>query len=314
MKVVALVVAYNRQSQLATALDALAAQSQPPAAVLVVDNASTDQSAQVAKDHPVGAEVVVLPRNTGGAGGFAAGLAHATKALAADAVWLMDDDTVPTPTALEELLKTWQAYPGQLTLAGSRVVWTDGRDHPMNTPRSRLLAGPKRWHRASAVGARPIRTGSFVGLLVAAGAVQRLGLPRAEYFIWNDDFEYSARLLRHGEGVLVPDSVVEHHTARPAGALDNPGDRFFYEVRNKVWTFAWAGVFGPVDTIAYVAYTGYGWVKALVRATDKAAMVRLLGKGLWAGLRRPPRPTRFVLSGLGPISQTVQAVETRARR
>ena len=35
-----------------------------------------------------------LPTNTGGAGGFAAGLAFAL-ADGADLVWLMDDDTVP---------------------------------------------------------------------------------------------------------------------------------------------------------------------------------------------------------------------------
>jgi len=314
MKVVALVVAYNRQALLRAALDALAAQTRPPDAILVIDNASTDLSAQVARDHPFGVEVVTLPRNTGGAGGFAAGLAHATVKLAADAIWLMDDDTVPTPTALADLLETWQAYPGQLNLACSRVVWTDGRNHPMNTPRSRLLAGPGRWHRATLVGARPVRTGSFVAMLVAADAVKRFGLPKAEYFIWNDDLEYSARLLRHDDGVVVPTSVVTHHTARLAGALDNPGDRFYYEVRNKTWTLAWAGAFGLVDHLAYGAYTLYGWGKVLARAENKAAMARLLGRGLWDGLRRPPRPTRRVLGGLGPISQAVASVEAGARR
>ena len=39
-------------------------------------------------------------RNTGGAGGFALGIRHALDAGPCDLLWLMDDDTVPEPTAL----------------------------------------------------------------------------------------------------------------------------------------------------------------------------------------------------------------------
>ena len=314
MRVVAVVVAFNRQELLVAALDGLAAQTRPPDAVLVVDNASTDQSAELATAHPIGAEVLCLPRNTGGAGGFAAGLAHAIVTMKAQTVWLMDDDTVPTPTALAELVAAWQAYPGKLSLASSRVVWTDGRNHPMNTQRARLRPGMAHRAAAAQVGATPVRTGSFVAMLVAADAVKRSGLPKADYFIWNDDFEYSARLLRTGEGILVPASLVEHHTARFAGALDNPGDRFFYEVRNKAWTFAWAGVFGPADFAAYATFTLYGWARLLFRAKDRRKLARLAGRGLRAGLRRPPRPTRMVLAGLGPVSQEVTEVEMGVRR
>ena len=75
--VVAVVVAYNRQELLRRCLDGLAGQTAPPAGTVVVDNASTDASARVAAGHPLGAHVVSLPVNTGGAGGFAAGIARA---------------------------------------------------------------------------------------------------------------------------------------------------------------------------------------------------------------------------------------------
>ena len=47
--------------------------------------------------------LATLAQNTGGAGGFAYGLALAL-ADGADLVWLMDDDTVPEPGALRALL------------------------------------------------------------------------------------------------------------------------------------------------------------------------------------------------------------------
>ncbi|MDR1798751.1 MAG: glycosyltransferase, partial [Bifidobacteriaceae bacterium] len=97
MKVVALLVAYNRRDLMLQTLDALAAQTRPVDAILVVDNASTDGSGAAARSHRSHPEVLTLSRNTGGAGGFAAGLAHAAFSLAAGAVWLMDDDTAPEP-------------------------------------------------------------------------------------------------------------------------------------------------------------------------------------------------------------------------
>ena len=106
--VVAVVVAHDRRELLLEGLAALAAQTRRPDLVVVVDNASGDGSAaavttwSAGRDLPV--DLVVLDRNTGGAGGFAAGLARAVHTHAADVVWLMDDDTVPTPTALDRAL------------------------------------------------------------------------------------------------------------------------------------------------------------------------------------------------------------------
>ena len=79
--------------------------------MVVVDNASTDGTADaVAGAHP-DVQLLRLDHNTGGAGGFAAGIAAA---LADDAelIWLMDDDTVPEAGALDELLAARARYGG----------------------------------------------------------------------------------------------------------------------------------------------------------------------------------------------------------
>jgi GT2 family glycosyltransferase len=313
MRIVAVVVAYNRRELLTGTLDALAAQTRPPDAVLVVDNASTDGSAALAAAHPAVTEVLELTRNTGGAGGFSAGMAHALMSLGAGALWLMDDDTAPEPTALELLERAWRGYPGKVAVASSRVVWTDGRSHPMNSQRPRLFASRRMRFKARQVGAVPIRTGSFVSLLVDGHEAWRHLLPRADYFIWNDDLEYSARLLRRGEGISVPASVTVHHTKAFASALAAPGDRFFFEVRNKVWAFFRSPAFGPVERWAYVLYTLGGWAGAIRRAERRRTLLRALGRGLAAGLFRRPRPSAEVLAGMGPVSAEVAAIDGRLR-
>ncbi|MFC8922702.1 glycosyltransferase [Cellulosimicrobium sp. NPDC057127] len=308
-RVVAVVVAYARRDLLREALDALAAQSRPVDVVLVVDNASPDDSAEVAQTHDVGPIVVTLSRNTGGAGGFAAGLAHAVESLSADLVWLMDDDTIPTPSALAELLRARDAYPGPVALLGSRVVWHDGREHPMNTPRRRPGATAAAVDAAEAVDAVPVRSSSFVSMLADVRAVRRYGLPVADYFIWNDDFEYSARLLREGTGLLVRSSVVEHRT-KAFGATDaDPGERFYYEVRNKLWLLTRSAALTPAERVLYSGASVRRWVRTVARSRQRPVLVRAGARGLRDGVLRTPRPTGRVLAGLGDVSRDVAAVE-----
>jgi len=314
-RVSVVLVAYNRQDLLVEALDALAAQSRPVDEVVVLDNASDDDSARVAAEHPVGARVITLDRNTGGAGGFAAGMAAALdvpREQAPDWVWLMDDDTIPTEDALAELLRAADSYEGPVALLGSRVVWHDGRDHPMNTPRKRPRVSGELMDVADRAGARPVRSSSFVSMLVNAKAVRYHGLPIADYFIWNDDFEYSCRLLRRGTGLYVPGSVVEHRT-KTFGATDaDPGPRFYYEVRNKIWMITRSGSLTGPERVLYSGASVRRWVKTFLRSQNRSVLVSALLRGVRDGVLRSPRPTSVVLAGL-PVTSSVARIESRSR-
>ena len=300
MTVAAVVVAHNRRDLLLECLVALRAQSLRPDAVVVVDNASGDGTAgAVWAAHPE-VDLVRLEVNTGGAGGFAAGIARALDRHAVDLLWVMDDDTVPEPGALAALVAARDGYPGPVpALVASRVVWTDGRDHPMNTPRRRPGASRGESAAAAAVGCVPIRSASFVSVLVEAAAVRERGLPVADYFIWNDDFEFTTRLLRGRRGLRCPASVVVHKT-RAFGAADaDPGERFYYEVRNKVWVLARSRGLAPAEKAIYGVATVRRWGRTLARSGDRPTLWRCLRRGLLDGVRRGPRPTREVLAAAG---------------
>ena len=102
-RVTAVVVTYNRRDLLLESLAAVLAQARAPDAVIVVDNASEDGTAAAVRDRFPAVHLAELRRNSGGAGGFAGGMALAL-ADGADLIWLMDDDTVPEPGALSALL------------------------------------------------------------------------------------------------------------------------------------------------------------------------------------------------------------------
>ncbi|NUS50267.1 MAG: glycosyltransferase, partial [Nocardioidaceae bacterium] len=111
VSVVAVVVTWNRWELLQECLAALAAQTHRLAAVVVVDNASTDGTGDLLAREHADLDVVTLTENTGGAGGFAAGIERALT-HEPDLVWLLDDDTVPTETAAGGLTAAWASYPG----------------------------------------------------------------------------------------------------------------------------------------------------------------------------------------------------------
>jgi GT2 family glycosyltransferase len=301
-RVTAVVVTWNRRDLLLESLAALAAQDRPADAVIVVDNASTDGAADAVRDKFPGVHLAVLPRNTGGAGGFAYGMALALRGTGgpADLIWLMDDDTVPEPGALAALLAARDRYPGDApALVASTVVWTDGRAHPMNTPRAAPLAGRAGRAAAAAAGCLPIRSASFVSVLVDAKACAARGLPQADYFLWNDDFEFTTRLLRGQAGLLCPDSVVVHKTATFGSTDADPGPRFFYEVRNKIWMLRAGAALSPAERVLYGGATLRRWARTFARSTDRRVLREALVSGISAGVRTRPRPTEDVLAEVG---------------
>jgi GT2 family glycosyltransferase len=66
-------------------------------------------------------------------------------------------------------------------------------------------------------------------------AIDRFGLPLEHYFIWGDDVEFTARILRDEPGYLVPDSIVYHWTPSPHPAATPTSDRFYYHARNSLF-------------------------------------------------------------------------------
>jgi rhamnopyranosyl-N-acetylglucosaminyl-diphospho-decaprenol beta-1,3/1,4-galactofuranosyltransferase len=306
-RVVAVVVTWNRRDLLVESLKALAAQTRPADRVIVVDNASDDGTAELLAERFPQLATIRTERNIGGAGGFALGLERALDE-GCDAVWLMDDDTVPEPTALERLVDVRTRYAGETpALVASKVVWTDGRDHPMNTPRRKPGVHRLETYAADAVGCVPIRSASFVSVLVDAEAVRERGLPIADYFLWNDDFEFTTRLIRELPALYCPASVVTHKTATYGSTDADPGDRFYFEVRNKVWLFGRSYGLSPLEKAVYGGSSLRRWARTVAASRDRTTLLRAAGRGLVDGVRTKPRPTAEILaSAMPPATDEIQ--------
>jgi rhamnopyranosyl-N-acetylglucosaminyl-diphospho-decaprenol beta-1,3/1,4-galactofuranosyltransferase len=287
MSVCALVVTHNRFELLRECLQAVFGQTRGVDEVIVVDNASTDGTPErVAAEFPQ-ATVVSLERNEGGAGGFHEGMRYAVQ-RGFDWLWVMDDDTVPTPQALERLLEARDGLDGlpSPSMLASKVLWSDGSMHPMNHPGANLLDMDV-VARGLELGALPIRWSTFPSLLVSRGAIERHGLPRKGFFIWSDDIDFTARILRHEPGYLVASSVAYHNTPTPQQPWQG-GERFYYAVRNSLFILRGPAL-RPKERVSFSLLVAEQTRRFLLHNRFRPGAIGVVLRGLRDGLlRRAP--------------------------
>ncbi len=252
----AIVVTHNRCELLAECLDAVLAQSYPPRRVRVIDNASSDGTREMVTSLAQRSELPVLllelPENRGGAGGFAAGI-QAAREEGADWLWLMDDDVQPEPDALRLLVEAPPASDPATVCLAPKVVYASGGIDLNQRGSFRRRLRPLRPGEYRPGSYREIGYVSFVGALLRGAVARRIDLPRADFFIWGDDVEYSLRLRQVGTIRLVSESVMVHkrethaysnrrsllwNSISPMKLYPTPIERFWQNLaglRNYIW-------------------------------------------------------------------------------
>lgn len=235
----AVVVTCNRLTLLKECVEALLNQTYTLTHIVIVNNNSTDGTSEwldTLKSNPL-FHIIKLDENIGGAGGFSLGVKTSTL-LGCDYSWLMDDDTIPTPTALENLMIVTD-HDDNVGFIGSHVNWTDGKPHQMN--RCAIVKnqnGTDGKHVFSNFTVYEAKHASFVSVLVSSTAVHKVGLPIKEFFIWCDDIEYTQRIYDNGfHCFYAPSSIVVHKSQTnyfPSvdKAPASMAWRFFYQARN----------------------------------------------------------------------------------
>jgi GT2 family glycosyltransferase len=211
--VAVVVVTHNRADLLVGMLDGLAAQTHAPDAVIVVDNASTDGTAEVLAARTDLPLQVITQDNLGGAGGFHRGVCTAYE-RGFDRVWLMDDDVVPAPDCLERLMAVDEdcliAVREDLsgTLVEKAAVEFDLRNPLAIHPKRSTVDGVHR-DRASMPALVEVHNVAFEGFMVRRDVITEIGFPDPAFFIFYDDAEYAVRARRAGRRIwAVRDAVL----------------------------------------------------------------------------------------------------------
>ncbi len=235
MKIVSVVVTYNRKEYLLRNIEALLGQEGAHTDILIVDNDSSDGTEEAVASYMKNAQVLYCNTgaNLGGAGGFNFGIRRAWE-LGYDAFWLMDDDVYPYPDALAKLIVAHEDLGGDYGYLSGVALWKDGSECRMNK------LHPKETGKDAALPYKRIEFSTFVSMFLPRQTVEEFGLPIKEFFIWGDDIEYTRRITAKKPAYMVPESKVLHDTADNVGsniALDDGRlDRYRYAYRNEMYT------------------------------------------------------------------------------
>ncbi|QTF91400.1 glycosyltransferase family 2 protein [Halomonas sp. BM-2019] len=244
-RVIAVVLTYNRRDLLKRCLDAVQKQTRPCDEIFVINNASTDNTVEMLRREEYhGIKVYSLKENLGAAGGFHTGFRMAYD-KGADQVWMMDDDVIPEPGALQTLLEA-DALLEQYNAKRSYLVSTAFTEsgEVTNTPmmcEGLNKAGYMGWPKYLHHGVVAVGSGTFVSILVPRQTLETYGLPIAEMFIWGEDAEFTLRITQEDPGYLVGNSKVLHirHGSSKINivAENNPVRISYYKnyVRNNVF-------------------------------------------------------------------------------
>ena len=286
-KIAAVVVTYNRLELLKQCVEKLRGQT-VPCQIVLVDNASTDGTGEWARSQK-DLEYQNTGKNLGGAGGFHYGMKWAVE-QGYEYLWIMDDDTLPEPDALEALVAADRHLEGNYGWLSSAALWTDGQGCVMNRQLWAKRYATFEAHLAE--GLVEARQASFVSLFLRAETVRQVGLPISEFFIWGDDAEYTRRIQRRYPCFVAGKSRVVHAMKENSGIgveKDQPGriGRYWYAFRNEAYLYRQEGFRG-------VCYYIFNCLRAMARVLVKAKDHRgkrlgVILKGMWSGLFFRPK-------------------------
>lgn len=243
--VTAVIVTYNRLAELQVTLAATL--GQPFRRVVVLDNASTDGTAEWL-DSLEDKRLVVLHslRNSGGAGGFKTALQWLRRKTLSTDEWLLlfDDDAQPAPDFLEVLAA--HSLENTHDILVSAVYDESGDPVEMNralrhVPRSLVDQFRFVTHRQFYVVddytlETSVEAASFVGLAIRAQvALCNLDLLREDFFIYFDDVFFTWGLTQRGySGQFVPNLRFEHRVNVRKGHSINPPWKAYFYARNML--------------------------------------------------------------------------------
>ena len=278
----AIIVTLNRLELLKKCIEHLDEQTHPLDYLVIVDNASTDGTVEYLKSvENDRIRVIYNQENKGGAYGFYVGIKYAYD-IGTDYFWLMDDDTIATSTALQELINGFAVTRDEpVGFITSNVLFKDGSPCLMNISNCEFV-----WNKHISDSLVRVRHSSFVSMMVPRNVIKTVGLPFKEFFIWGDDGEYSTRIASSFIGYVSGKSVVYHYMNENKGVdiFNTPGDRigrFYYFYRNWMFTNKFRG---EAEARAFKADT-----KRLIKTIKKSkisfksAKIKVIKKGLRDG-------------------------------
>jgi GT2 family glycosyltransferase len=242
-KVVVITVTYNDAIYMKKCVDALISQTYPISQIIIVDNNSNKENAEIINEilerNADKLIVLHLEENLGGAGGFQKGMEYAKDNLAPDWYWIMDADAYPRENCLKKLLLHKDDKPNIGYLAPliygvdlQQYQWYHHKKLAKYLDRDIPLFN----NYSDVPDVSEIVADAFVGPLFSKKAVEKVGVADGSLFIYGDDLEYTYRVTRDFDALLIKDAVINHRDQPAANGMQQPKNwwKDYYMYRNRI--------------------------------------------------------------------------------
>lgn len=292
----AVVVTWNGAHLIGPCLDSLLAQDLPQGvAVVVVDNASTDGTAELLAERYPQVEVRVTETNLGFAGGVQVGLA----ALDTTYAVLLNNDATFEPDAVRRLVEHLEA-PGNVSVGAATakilLVEHDDQGQVLVNSTGNVLtragaATDRDWLAVDGTESTQAEVFGFCGGAAAlrASALAQVGGFDPSLFLYYEDTDLSWRMRAAGWDVHYVASAVAHHQHAASSDASSPLFRF-HNTRNSLLVL---GRHAPLDAaLRSHARQAVALLRHAVRRSEPPALLRARLRALCNVLRRLPQTAR----------------------
>lgn len=275
------IVTFNRYHLLTGLLTSISRMDPKPGHVVVIDNASSDDTTEVVESFrsTIGTEIVYrrLDENTGGSGGFSEGMRTAYE-LGSEWVWMMDDDVEVVQDGLARMgawTPRFKSIQGRrYDYDGSEFYWQYKIAERMGIPIPFAPAG------FDASGFKEMNSGCFEGMFIHRSIVQQIGLPDPRFFIYWDDQTYGWLASRRTTAVIVDEFVLRRTReirqwdmgVRHLNASSNAYR--YYIMRNRAFIKQYYRVNGVYNPVLFGLGTTATFFKELIRLVFVERTVR----------------------------------------
>lgn len=214
------ILTFNRASELRSTLRQLSALPETPD-IVIVDNASTDETAEMASREFPQANLIRLRQNIG-----AAARNFGVRAVQTRYVAFCDDDSWWAAGSLEKAVEILEGHARVAAICARILLGPDNREDPI----CRVLA-------ESPLPSHGLPGRSLLGFIACATVVRRepyleAGGYEQKFFVGGEEELLSLDLVSNGWHVVyIPEMTVHHH---PSPQRDNPG-RQIIVIRNALW-------------------------------------------------------------------------------
>lgn len=281
------VVSFNSRDDLARSLPAISAQLRDGDELIVVDNASTDGSAEAVAAAAPSATLIRNECNEG----FAAACNRGAAAASGELLLLLNPDTEPQPGFREAITcpldegRGWAAWMGLLTKAGGELI--NSRGNVVHFAGFTWAGGDGRPVAEAPDGPALVPSLSGACLAIPRADWERLGGFADDFFTYLEDTDLSLRLRLEGGALgIEPSAVVDHRYefTKPGAAKWRHLERNRWAMLIRTYPGALLALLLPALLLTELALIGVsiagGWAGAKLRANLELArrLPRLLGE------------------------------------